>query len=146
MGIDLHPRWVDGLCGIAITYFNMLKFDKALVYITYAKDNSKGTLLTNAKLSFSIISFIHASCNKMTGHMREASNSYICLEEEFQRTTRRDLVGLLWGLVLLPLSDDRKLIGDHYHYLCEYLKHLNDATVAPIDNQNLLLSTFCKDV
>lgn len=41
-GIDLHPRWLDGLCGIAITYFNMLDFNRALKYITLAKDNTKG--------------------------------------------------------------------------------------------------------
>lgn len=41
-GVDLNPRWVDGLCGIAITYFNMLDFDRALRYMTMAKDNMKG--------------------------------------------------------------------------------------------------------
>ena len=25
-GVELHPRWIDGLAGIAITYFNMLDF------------------------------------------------------------------------------------------------------------------------
>ena len=41
-GIDLNPRWVDGLCGIAITYFNMLDFERALRFISLAKDNMKG--------------------------------------------------------------------------------------------------------
>ena len=41
-GVDLNPRWVDGLVGIGITYFNMLDFGRALRYITLAKDNMKG--------------------------------------------------------------------------------------------------------
>ena len=44
-GVEFNPRWIDGLCGIAITYFNMLDFEKAPKYITLAKENCKGDLM-----------------------------------------------------------------------------------------------------
>ena len=47
-GINLHPRWRDGLCGIAFAYFNMQNYEKALHYISIAINNSKGSLLTHS--------------------------------------------------------------------------------------------------
>ena len=44
-GIEFNPRWVDGLYGIAIVSFNMLDFEKAIKYISLAKENSKGNLV-----------------------------------------------------------------------------------------------------
>ena len=126
----------------------MLRFDKALKYISLAKDNSKGSasLLSKAGLDYDTIQFIYATCNKMTNNRRVASNYYSNLEITFSRNVRKDIISLLWGLVIIPLSNDRKLIGDHYTYLKEYLAHLSDAPVPPMDNQNLLLSKLCKGV
>ena len=76
-GVELHPRWLDGLCGIAIAYFNLMDFERALKFIIMAKDNSKGTLLTHSKLNFDVISFIHATCLKMTNSLKQSCNSYI---------------------------------------------------------------------
>ena len=28
-GVNLHPRWVDGLCGIALANLNIFNFEKA---------------------------------------------------------------------------------------------------------------------
>ena len=53
-----------------MAYFNMLDFERALKFITLAKDNSKGSLLTNSKLNFEIISFIYATCLKKTQNLR----------------------------------------------------------------------------
>ena len=121
----------------------MLDFNRALKYITLAKDNTKGAQLTNAKFDFNIISFIQSSCLKMTGNFADANNSYNCLEAEFQRRMSRDLIELVWGLVLIPLSDDRKRVSDHFHYLHEYCLHLKETKVPVMDNQNLLLSKLC---
>lgn len=82
-GIDLDPRWVDGLCGIAINYFNMLNFDRALYFIQLAKDNSKGEKLKNCLFQFEYIAFIYTTCLKMTAHHSEASKSYINLDANF---------------------------------------------------------------
>ena len=54
-GIDLIPRWVDGLCGIAINYFNMLNFERALLFIHLAKENSKGENFKNVQFSLEFI-------------------------------------------------------------------------------------------
>ena len=44
-GIEFNPRWIDGLYGIAIVSFNMQDFERALKYISLAKENSKGNLV-----------------------------------------------------------------------------------------------------
>lgn len=82
-GVDLHPRWLDGLCGIALAYFNLQNFERALKFIILAKDNSKGSLLTHSKLNYEIISFIHATCLKMTRNLKQSCHSYIHLEDKF---------------------------------------------------------------
>ena len=45
----------------------------------------------------------------MTQNLDEASKVYIGLEDQFRRNQARDIVGLLWGLILIPLSDERKV-------------------------------------
>ena len=89
LGIDLHPRWLDGLAGIAIIYFNMLDFPMALKFITMAKENSKGTVLSTSQSDkddvFDNISFLYASCLKMTGNFDAACKSYMAIEEVFKR-------------------------------------------------------------
>ena len=141
-GIDLLPRWLDGLCGIAIAYFNIHDFERALKFISLAKVNGKGSQLTNSKMNCDLIDFIKATCLKMTNNLKESCSIYCKLEDEFQRSLSRDLISLLWGLVLIPLSDDRKLIADHYNYLQEYLSHLSDCKVTE-HQQHLLLSKLC---
>ena len=79
----------------------------------------------------------------MTGNFADANNSYNCLEAEFQRRMSKDLIELVWGLVLIPLSDDRKRVSDHFHYLYEYCQHLKETKIPVMDNQNLLLSKLC---
>ena len=40
-GLKLNPRWINGLCGVAIAFFNIQNYAKALEYICLAKDNFK---------------------------------------------------------------------------------------------------------
>lgn len=79
----------------------------------------------------------------MTGNLAEACRRYNYLEVELQRNMSRDLSTLVWGLILIPLSDDRKRIGDHFHYLREYCLHIKDAKTPQMDRENLLLSKYC---
>lgn len=60
----------------------------------------------------------------MTGNLSEANKSYSCLEEVYRIRIKHDMKTLVWGLILIPLSDDRKRISDHFHYLYEYINHL----------------------
>lgn len=43
----------------------------------------------------------------------------------------------------MPLSNERKVIADHYIYLKEYLEHLKDEKMPVMTKQNLLLSKYC---
>ena len=142
-GLNLNPRWIDGLCGSAVCYFNMENHEKALEFISLARKNYKGSLQTNAKLTYQVISVIYATCLKMTQKLDEAAKVYTSLEDNFKRNTARDLVGLLWGLILIPLSEERKVQADHVMYLKEYLDHVYSVNLPVMDKQNLLLSKYC---
>ena len=121
----------------------MQKYDEALEFTTLTKNNFKGALMTNAKLSYEVICLMHATCLKMCNKLDEASKTYIGLEAHFKRNQARDLVGLLWGLILIPLSEERKVQADHVLYLKEYLDHVYAVSIPPMDKQNLLLSKYC---
>ena len=107
----------------------MGNYDKALYYITLAKDNSKGTLLTNSQLSYEITCFVYATCLKKTQRLAEASKAYMFLEDHFIRERRQDFKKLLWGSILIPLSDERKVVADHWIGIKEYLEHLKEAPI-----------------
>ena len=123
----------------------MQNFDSALHYINLARNNHKGEQKGKAKLTYPIISFIQATCLKMTNQLSDAKNAYVGLEENFKREQSKGLVNLLWGLLQVPLSNNRKVIADHYLYLKEYLEHLKDEQVPIMTKQNLLLSKYCID-
>ena len=84
-GISLHPRWVDGLCGLATTYFNMKDYQQALRFITVAKDNCKGTKGDETfVLDLKTIGFIKAASLKMTSKFHQSGLEYGYLEETFK--------------------------------------------------------------
>lgn len=62
----------------------------------------------------------------MTKNLDEASKAYVSLLDKFRRNNARQTVSLMWGAILIALSDDRKQIAEHYHNLNEYLEHLID--------------------
>ena len=108
-GLNLNPRWVDGLCGTAICYFNMQNHEKALEFTALTKNNYKGALKTNAKISYEVVCLMHATSLKMMNKLDEASKVYTGLEDHFKRNQANGIIGLLWGLILIPLSEERKV-------------------------------------
>ena len=44
-GLKLKPRWVNGLVGMAVTYFEMKHYFKAVEYISAARLNFKAAAL-----------------------------------------------------------------------------------------------------
>ena len=62
----------------------------------------------------------------MTKNLDEASKAYVSLLDKFRRNNSRQTVSLMWGAILIALSNDRKQIAEHYHNLNEYLEHLID--------------------
>ena len=107
----------------------MQQFDRALHFITLAKENFKGGKISNAKLSLEIISLIQATCFKQTNALDFACRNYQALEEYFIREQGKYVMTLLWGMILIPLSSERKTQANHYSHLKEYLEHLNDAKI-----------------
>ena len=145
--MSLNPRWVDGLCGLATTYFNMKQYRLALKYITLAKDNWKGQMDGDEKktimLDFETVSFITAMCLKMTGHFERSGKAYRCLEVNFRQKRLTDLANYFFGLILIPLQEDRKLMADHLENVQEIVEYMQDAPKMKQDNQTLFLSKYC---
>ena len=104
----------------------MCDFSNALKYISLAKDNGKGFRIKESKLDYDVITLIRATCLKMTKNLDEASKAYVSLLDKFRRNNSRQTVSLMWGAILIALSNDRKQIAEHYHNLNEYLEHLID--------------------
>ena len=125
-GINLNPRWIDGLCGLALTYFNMGDFKMALKFITLAQGNYKGAKASVALLDYDKINFLKAVCLKMTNGLDLAAKTYSQLESIFRRNISKELISLVWGVVLIPLSEDRKLVIDHFANLQEYLEYIQE--------------------
>ena len=75
-GINLQPRWIDGLCGLAVTYFNMGEYKMALKFISLAKENYRGPKASYAILDFDRINYLKAVCLKMTNSLDLAAKTY----------------------------------------------------------------------
>ena len=137
-GMSLNPRWVDGLCGLATTYFNMRQYKLALKYITLAKDNWKGSVdgedKKSIKLDFETVSFIKAMCLKMTNHFEASGKAYRCLEVQFHQKKLADLANYFFGLILIPLQEDRKLMADHLENVQEIVEYMQEAPKMKQDN------------
>lgn len=86
---------------------------------------------------------MYATCLKLTHRLDEASKAYIYLEDHFVKERRTEFKKLLWGSILIPLSDERKVIADHWINIKEYLEHLTEEPIPAMDDENLLLSKFC---
>ena len=142
-GINLQPRWIDGLCGLATTYFNMKNFKMALKFITLAKENYKGSKANQSLLDFDTITFLKAVCLKMTGSLDLSSKTYASMDGLFKRNMAQELVSVVWGVVLTPLSDDRKLVIDHFQNLAEIMEFIREVKLPKMENKNLFLTKYC---
>ena len=38
-GVGMYPKWVDGLAGLSMVYFQLRDFDNALKYIQLAREH-----------------------------------------------------------------------------------------------------------
>ena len=84
-GVSLHPRWVDGLCGLATTYFNMKDYKQALKFISAALENYKGKKEGEIfTLDREEICFIRSVCLKMTNNKAKSGLEYGTLEQVFK--------------------------------------------------------------
>ena len=65
------------------------------------------------------------------------------LEDKTKNEMAFKFKSLIWGLVIIPLTEDRKRFVDHYDDLREVLEHMEKAPLPEMDNkQNLLLSRY----
>ena len=78
----------------------------------------------------------------MTQNSEMACKAYQQLEDRFKANIALDMKRLLWGLILVPLSRERKIVADHVSYLKDYLEHVAEVPLPIMDKQNLLLSKY----
>ena len=75
-------------------------------------------------MTYEVICFIHATCLKKAGHRELAENHYLSLRPIFKRHLVKDLIKKVFGLMLIPLQDNRKLQQDHLKSVAEYMLFL----------------------
>ena len=46
-------------------------------------------------------------------------------------------------MILLPLSNERKIQEDQYINMLDYLDYMVDVKLPPMEKQNMLLSKYC---
>ena len=60
----------------------------------------------------------------MTCQFDKAGRNYELLEENFKALRSKDLINLLWGMILIPLSNERKIQEDQYVNMLDYLDYM----------------------
>ena len=58
---------------------------------------------------------IEATAMKMTEKYREAQDMYLDMEPSYRLYMNKLYSQLIFGLFLMPLQEDRKVIQDHYN-------------------------------
>ena len=56
--------------------------------------------------------------------MDSACKTYMMLEDKTKHEMAFKFKSLIWGLVIVPLTEDRKTFVDHYDELKEILDHM----------------------
>jgi hypothetical protein len=80
-GLKLKPRWVNGLVGIAITYFEMGYNSRAVSYIKSARQNFKGEKFVSSEderchFSEDEINFLQCTFLRKQGDFKKAADIY----------------------------------------------------------------------
>ena len=77
-GLLLKPRWVNGLVGMAVTYFEMGYHSRAVEYITAARKNFKNINHAEEKCHFAEdeIIFLRATMVRANGDAKFAATVY----------------------------------------------------------------------
>ena len=71
---------------------------------------------------------------KETGRLVEATTLYLSLETMFATERSKDLIALMWGCILIPLSSERRAHADHYRNVREMLEHMKDEPIPEMDH------------
>ena len=147
-GVQLNPRWVDGLCGLATTYFNMQQYELALHCIKAARFNYWKGLIDGDEqksrmLGYETVCFIGAMCLKMTNRLDDAGKAYGWLAGHFRQQRLLELANYMFGLVLIPLQEDRKMMADHLTNVAEVVEYMQEVPTQNQDGQILFLSKYC---
>lgn len=79
----------------------------------------------------------------MEGQNDAAQKQYKILDDVFKAKLGADLAGIVWGLFLTPLSNDRKVTADQLSYLREYIDYKKEVPRVQQENHNLMLSRYC---
>ena len=62
-----------------------------------------------------------------------ACNTYRSLETTFSLNRGKDLINMLWGNVIIPLADERRVQLDHFRNMQELLEHIKEEPIPKMD-------------
>ena len=148
-GLKLKPRWVNGLVGMAVTYFEMKHYFKAVEFIKAARLNWKAASFEKVDVClFKEIDVLlmYATMLRAKNDLDGATKVYKQIgpivatyeNEEYKELFLRAL------LLLLPQNFNRKMTVDLFGQLRDYfmLMHDDNAEGAHPLPKSLLISSY----
>lgn len=138
--IDITPKHADSLYGLALSNFKLTRYSTAIPFIEKAIDYwSEKECLTKIEQMI----YFRSLCYKKIGDKVKCQRDYESLRPQFIKNLNQSLVSYVFGILLIPLQEERRLINnfiDNFNELLIFYKN-----VAPVNSQDnrIFISQFC---
>lgn len=125
-------NWTDALFGEAVATFKLRRFKDAARCIEKANRSHKGDALEDKN----VMKYFQAMCYKKLRMFKFSKRDYCGLSVVFETREHESILHFIIGLILLPITDERRKKFDYLENLLTLLKHFQEA--APKDERNVL--------
>lgn len=125
-------NWTDALFGEAVATFKLRRFKDAARCIEKANRSHKGDALEDKN----VMKYFQAMCYKKLRMFKFAKRDYLGLSVVFESREHESILHFILGLILLPITEDRRKKFDYLENLLTLLKHFQEA--APKDERYIL--------
>jgi tetratricopeptide (TPR) repeat protein len=126
--IDITPKHADSLYGLALSNFKLTRYSTAIPYIEKAIEYwTANESLTKIEQMI----YFRGLCYKKTGDKVKCQKDYESLRPLFLKNLNQSLVSYVFGILMLPLQEERRLITNFVENFNELLIFYKN--VAPVN-------------
>eukprot|EP00347_Sterkiella_histriomuscorum_P021543 403333609 len=131
----IKPRWTDAYYGLSLTYFKLGQYEKAAEEVQRAVECFR----KNESLSdIDNMIYLKAMCYKNTKNFIKSQRDYNSLQLKFNQNNGKDLIKYIFGILLLPLQEDRKIQADYIENYYELANFYTKQDNCPEIKQSIL--------
>ncbi|CDW75604.1 tpr repeat protein [Stylonychia lemnae] len=105
----IKPDWSDAYYGACLSSFKLTQYDKALGFIDQAIDK----LSDMKQQQKNAYVYMKAVCLKKLRRYQDCLDTYKELHDIIMRTENQEIVKYVFGIILLPFQNDRRLTTDY---------------------------------